>query len=58
MDPILPQEVLANLDDVNPLHLYTGRDWDADAELYYYRARSCDSSVGQFIEMEPVAATC
>ena len=51
-------EVLAILDDVDPSHIYTGREWDADAELYYYRIRLCDSSVGRFIEREPVAVSC
>ena len=32
---------------------YTGRDWDADAELYYYRARWYDPVVGRFISEDP-----
>ena len=32
---------------------YTGRDWDADAELYYYRARWYDPLVGRFLSEDP-----
>ena len=33
---------------------YTGREWDADAELYYYRARWYDPNVGQFVSEDPI----
>ncbi len=32
----------------------TGRDWDADADLYYYRARWYDPAIGQFISEDPL----
>jgi RHS repeat-associated protein len=32
---------------------YTGRYWDADAGLYYYRARWYDPIVGRFISEDP-----
>ncbi len=37
-----------------PRHTYTGREWDADAELYYYRARWYDPVVGKFISEDPI----
>ena len=32
---------------------FTGRDWDADAALYYYRARWYDPLVGRFLSEDP-----
>ena len=37
-----------------PLFAYTGREWDADAGLYYYRARWYDARVGRFISEDPL----
>ena len=37
-----------------PRHTFTGREWDADAELYYYRARWYDAGVGRFISEDPI----
>ncbi len=31
------------------LYSYTGREWDGDAGLYYYRARWYDAKIGRFI---------
>jgi RHS repeat-associated protein len=33
---------------------YTGREWDADSNLYYYRNRWYDSQVGRFISEDPI----
>jgi RHS repeat-associated protein len=33
---------------------YTGREWDADTELFYYRARWYDAKLGQFISQDPI----
>jgi RHS repeat-associated protein len=33
---------------------FTGREWDATAELYYYRARYYDPKVGRFISEDPI----
>ncbi|MBL8815478.1 MAG: RHS repeat protein, partial [Planctomyces sp.] len=37
------------------LHNYTGREWDADAGLMYYRARWYDPTLGRFISEDPIA---
>ena len=34
--------------------LYTGRDYDADTELYYYRARWYDPQARRFISEDPI----
>lgn len=39
---------------VDHLYAYTGREWDADVELYYYRARWYDPAVGRFIAEDPI----
>jgi RHS repeat-associated protein len=33
---------------------YTGREWDSETGLYYYRARYYDSSVGRFLSEDPI----
>lgn len=33
---------------------YTGREWDADAELFYYHHRWYDAVLGQFISQNPI----
>jgi RHS repeat-associated protein len=33
---------------------YTGREWDAESGLYYYRARYYDAQVGRFIQKDPI----
>jgi len=33
---------------------FTGREWDADADLYFYRARWYDPGVGRFISEDPL----
>jgi RHS repeat-associated protein len=33
---------------------YTGRRWDADLGLYYYRARWYDPTLGTFLETDPI----
>ncbi|MCX7386388.1 MAG: hypothetical protein NTX48_06945, partial [Planctomycetales bacterium] len=35
------------------LYSYTGREWDGDAGLYYYRARWYDAKIGRFISEDP-----
>jgi RHS repeat-associated protein len=38
---------------VNPFQ-YTGREWDQEASLYYYRARYYDPQIGRFISEDPI----
>jgi RHS repeat-associated protein len=38
---------------VNP-YLYTGREYDEESRLFYYRARYYDSEMGRFISKDPV----
>ena len=33
---------------------FSGRDWDVDAGLYYYRARNYDPGLGKFISEDPI----
>jgi RHS repeat-associated protein len=33
---------------------YTGREWDSELGLYYYRARHNDPTVGRFLQEDPV----
>ena len=35
-------------------YTYTGREWDAEAGLYYYRARYYDPILGRFINGDPI----
>jgi RHS repeat-associated protein len=39
---------------VGNTYTYTGREWDADAGLYYYRARWYDPDVGRFLAKDPI----
>jgi RHS repeat-associated protein len=41
--------------DYEPRYTYTGREWDADAELFYYRARWYDPVSGRFISEDPIS---
>ena len=36
-----------------PTYAFTGREWDADAEMYYYRARWYDPAIGKFVGDDP-----
>ena len=35
-------------------YTFTGREWDKEIELYYYRARYYDPEVGRFISFDPL----
>lgn len=37
----------------NP-YLYTGREYDAETRLYYYRARYYDTELGRFLQVDPI----
>ncbi len=36
-------------------YAFTGREWDAESGIYYYRARYYDPKVGRFISEDPVS---
>jgi len=38
---------------VEPYFTYTGREWDAESQLYHYRARAYDPSIGRFLQQDP-----
>ena len=35
-------------------YAFTGREWDAETGLYYYRARYYDPSIGRFLSEDPI----
>jgi RHS repeat-associated protein len=37
-----------------PGYAFTGREWDAETDLYYYRARYYDAKSGRFISEDPL----
>jgi len=44
----------ASLAEASTRYLYTGREWDADVDLYYYRARWYDPRTGRFVSQDPI----
>ena len=40
--------------NVENVYTYTGREWDTEAGLYYYRARYYDPTLGRFINGDPI----
>ncbi len=47
-------EVKRKGDKVKNTYTFTGREWDKEVELYYYRARYYDAKVGRFISKDPI----
>ena len=39
--------------NVDPYFTFTGREYDKESGLYYYRARYYDSSIGRFLQGDP-----
>ena len=35
-------------------YLYTGREWEPETGLYYYRARHYDPTLGRFLQPDPI----
>jgi len=50
-------DAFGNLHDekntVKQPYTYTGREWDKEIKLYYYRARYYDAKVGRFLSKDP-----
>ena len=47
--------VVAQTDDtVKSRYLFTGREFDYETDLYYYRARYYDGGIGRFISQDPI----
>ena len=40
--------------DVNNPYLFTGRRYDTETGLYYYRARYYSPEIGRFLQTDPV----
>ena len=46
--------VLESPGTVDQPYTYTGREFDSESRLYYYRARGYDSSTGRFLQEDPI----
>jgi len=44
---------ISTLPIINTSFTYTGREWDEEAGLYYYRARYYDPYIGRFLQVDP-----
>jgi RHS repeat-associated protein len=42
---------------LDPYFTYTGREFDKETGLYYYRARYYDANTGRFLQVDPDAGT-
>jgi RHS repeat-associated protein len=42
---------------LTPRFAYTGREWDSEIELYFYRARYYNPTAGRFIGEDPIGLT-
>jgi len=47
------QRLVADEEVANP-YSYTGREFDAESDLYFYRARYYDPAIGRFLAEDPV----
>lgn len=39
---------------INNTYLFTGRQWDNETQLYYYRARYYSAELGRFLQNDPI----
>ena len=46
-------EIKRHGDKIKNTFTYTGREWDEEINLYYYRARYYDAKIGRFISKDP-----
>ncbi len=49
--------ILESPGTVEQPYMYTGREFDSESGLYYYRARYYDPSTGRFLQKDPVGLT-
>lgn len=49
--------ILESPGTVEQPYAYTGREFDAESGLFYYRARYYDSAIGRFLTEDPIVAT-
>jgi RHS repeat-associated protein len=47
-------KVLTTSETVDTRYKFTGREFDGETGLYYYRARYFDANVGRFIGQDPI----
>jgi RHS repeat-associated protein len=47
-------KIVQQTGSVENVYTYTGREWDAEAGLYFYRARYYDPTIGRFINGDPI----
>lgn len=48
-------EDITSAPTIKPYFTYTGREYDSESGLYYYRARYYDSAIGRFLQVDPDA---
>ncbi len=46
--------ILESPGTVEQPYTYTGREFDAESGLYHYRARAYDSTIGRFLQKDPI----
>lgn len=49
-----PKSQLLTQSSIGNTFTFTGREWDAETGLYYYRARYYDPKLGRFLSTDPV----